>query len=320
LYKLLDLVDSIPVEPESWPHVGFVSSDRTVIMGHQHEMFLYQGTNQHYDSYFDSDLEQTANMWAELISHRHRELTKKVPLMLSIFVPNKATCLPLLFPQPLPRGGTVVGKSIKRLLADDPGVLFPLQDPSISSDAMAGAWLRTDSHWSPSGCLIAVNEILKKMALPLVQYQIATNQVEFRGDLSQKWQGRSMVEERLDLHSPELESLVPELEYDNSEKLSEHFGRHVRWANKKAKYPINITIVGDSFSGPGESSRELTWWLSRLFQSVTFLHMALIPTDVVDTTSCDFLIFEITERFLPQVPRDDLTYAQLQKLILENHD
>ena len=312
---LLEMVESVPVAPESWPRMGLASADRSAIIGRHQQTYLFQGSNNHYDAYFDGSLIELASDWAALTAKRHQEIVGRGPLVLSIFVPNKATCLPSAFPQPMPRGGTTIWKRLINLLSGDSGVIFSLQNIDVDEATMSGAWLRTDSHWSQSGCLLAVNEILEKLALPLLEVKLATDPQQFSGDLSSKWAGQLLAEMRRELFCPEITSITPELDLDNYQGGVGHLGRHVRWVNKEAKYQVAITIVGNSFSGPGFSSRELAWWLARLFKSVTFLHGSWIPTDVVEMTSCDVLIFQTVERFLYVLPQDNLNWAQFQELI-----
>jgi len=315
LSELLGLVESLPVDPQLWPRMGLVAADRAAVMGLNHQAYIYQGSNKHYDAYFDQNLARLAVSWCNLTTERHQRIVAAGSLVLSLFVPNKATCIPQAFPQPIPEGGTPMWRRLKHLLKPDPGSLFSLQSVDASSQAMLGAWLRTDSHWSQTGCLIAVNEILERLALPLLEFLPTTDYSKFSGDLSSKWDGQLLTEMRKDLICPEVNSIVPELEFDNYQGVREHFGRHVRWVNHGAKFKVDVTVVGNSFAGPGSSSRELTWWLARLFRSVTFLHMASIPTDVLEMTDCDVLIFQTVERFMYIVPADNWTYAEL----LEKH-
>ena len=303
---MIDRVESKVVSPEIWPRCGTVSPDRSAVIGYNQEAFIYQGSNSHYDAYFDEG-NALGEQWANLTTNRHLKFSKKGIRILSLFVPNKATFMPKNFPQPLPKGGTESYKDLKRCLKDDPGVLFSLEELKLSDANMLGAWNRTDSHWSQTGCLLAVNEIFEKLSLPALDPCIEIDGSEFSGDLSQKWSVNALVEIRKDLCSPELKLIAPVLEFDNANKLHGHFGRHVRWANQDAKYNLNVTIVGNSFAGPGNSSRELVWWFARLFSSVTFLHMAEIPKNIDKVTSCDVLIFQTIERFLHIVPNDDFT-------------
>jgi hypothetical protein len=307
---MIDRVESKVVSPEIWPRCGTVSPDRSAVIGYNQEAFIYQGSNSHYDAYFDEG-NALGEQWAILTTNRHLENSKRGTQILSLFVPNKATCIPKNFPQPLPKGGTETFKGLKRLLKDDPGVLFSLEDSKLSDANMLGAWCRTDTHWSKSGCLLAVNEILKKLDLPLLTASIEIEETHLSGDLSNKWLTKTLVELRKDLYCPDLLLIAPDLEFDNEKDLTGHFGRHVIWSNKYARYDLSVTIVGNSFAGPGNSSRELAWWFARLFSSVTFLHMSQIPKDIAEVTSCDILIFQTVERFLYIVPNDNLTYLQL---------
>lgn len=308
---MIDHVKSMAKSPELWPRHGTVSPDRSAVIGYNNEVYLYQGSNRHYDAYFDELSDVVVGEWANLLIKRHQENSLRGLQILSLVVPNKATCIPLNFPQPLPKGGTYVFKRLKRLLKDDYGIVFSFQELNLSDANMLGAWCRTDSHWSQTGCLLAVNEILEKLALPLLDTSIEIDETSFSGDLSQKWPLKMLTELRRDLYCPDLNYIAPVLEFDNASNLTRHFGRHVRWFNQNAKYNLNVTIVGNSFAGPGSSSRELAWWFARLFSSVTFLHMSEIPKDLSEVTSCDVLIFQTVERFLDIVPNDNLTYSQL---------
>jgi hypothetical protein len=307
---MIDRVESKVVSPELWPRCGTVSPDRSGVIGYNHEAYIFQGSNNHYDAYFD-EVGALGEQWAILTTNRHREHSENGTPVLSLFVPNKATCIPKNFPQPLPKGGTETFKVLKRLLKDDPGVLFSLEDLKLSDVNMLGAWNRTDTHWSKSGCLLAVNEVLKKLDLPLLNLSIEIEEIHLSGDLSKKWLAHTLAELRKDLYCPELLHVTPDLEFDNEKELAGHFGRHVKWSNKYARYDLSVTIVGNSFAGPGNSSRELAWWFARLFSSVTFLHMSQIPKDIKEVTPCDVLIFQTIERFLYIVPNDNLAYSEL---------
>jgi hypothetical protein len=317
MLSILKLAESMPEDPSIWPRCGTISADRVGAMGKGYEAFLYQASNRHYDAYFDTSLNELADGWAGLTAQRHQRITDQGAQVLSVFVPNKATCLPAAFPQPMPRGGTTIWKRLTHLLADDSGVIFSLQKMKIDESTMSGAWLRTDSHWSRTGCLLSVNEILKQMGFPILNLEIDSNFVKVSGDLASRWRGQVLVELRKDLVSPEIVTTIPELDFDNYQGGLGHLGRHVRWANKDAKYQINVTIVGNSFSGTGRGPGELTWWLARLFKSVTFLHSSLIPTDVVEMTSCDVLIFQTVERFLYVLPQDNLTCDEIVKFLAD---
>jgi hypothetical protein len=308
---MIDHVESRVMSPELWPRHGTVSPDRSAVIGYNNEAYIYQGSNRHYDAYFDALSNGTADQWANLLAKRHQEYSSRGVQILSLVVPNKASCIPWSFPQPLTKGGTEIYMRMKTLLKNEPGVLFSLDDKGMSDLNMLGAWTRTDSHWSQTGCLLAVNEIIEKLGLPLLDPILEINENTFSGDLAQKWSVDSLVEIRKDLCCPELNFIAPVSEFDNANNLTGHFGRHVRWTNQNAKYNLNVTIVGNSFAGPGNSSRELVWWFARLFSSVTFLHMSEIPKDIGEVSSCDVLIFQTVERFLYIVPNDNLTYLQL---------
>jgi hypothetical protein len=284
------------------------------VIGLGEEIFLFQGSNNHYDAYFDESTIELANKWADLISQRHKKITSENVNVISMVIPNKATCVPSRFPMPLPDGGTVIWQRLKSLLRDDFGVLFPLQILKNSQKASLAAWSRTDSHWSKSGCLIALNELLNRMGLPSVGFCVDLNYCAFSGDLSSKWKNHSLVEIRKDLCSTEIESITPVLQSDNGHSLSAHFGRKVIWQNINALYQVDLTVVGNSFCGPGLNPRELTWWLARIFRSVTFLHMSEIPVDLTDVFDTDYVIFQTVERFLYLLPSDVLTFAQLSEI------
>ncbi len=311
---MLELVESNPVNPENWPSVGMVSKDRSSIIGFDHEVFIYQGSNKHYDAYFDESKNQNGDKWAGITSTRHSSLTAKGIGVLSLFVPNKATCLSEMYPQPLAHGGSIAWKRLKWQTSKDDGVIFAFDGYSKTISHNRSFWCRTDSHWSKSGCFIVVNEILIKLGLQPLELCIENTRSTFFGDLASKWNLPAISEIRRDLFCPEIASNSPCLEFDNSVDVGQHSGRLTKWKNIFPKYAVNVTIVGDSFSGPGFNACELTWWLSRIFKSVTFIHFAEMPNDVVEETKCDVLIYQIAERFLEIPPTDQYTLAELLRV------
>jgi alginate O-acetyltransferase complex protein AlgJ len=311
---MIELVESIAALPEIWPTSGTVSDDNSAVIGHNYEMYIYQGSNNHRDAYFIETQNEVLGKWIELIETRHQRYSSQSVKVLSLVVPNKATCMPWDFPEPLPRCGSSLFRSLKSRFLNDPRVLFPFEKMNLPDSLMSGAWNRTDTHWSQSGCLLAVNEILQSLDLPLMDMAIEMRQSAFYGDLADKWGEISICEMRKDLCCPDLISITPKLEFDNCKDLSGHFGRHVRWVNKFAKHDLIVTIVGGSSSGTGHSKRELTWWLARQFSEVNFIHMPNCPIDVVNVTACDILVIQTVERFLYLAPDDNLSYSELIEL------
>ena len=295
--------------------VGDISNDQSTIVGKNNILFLYLGSNNYYRQYIDSDLTDNGTKWAELTNARHRRLSSS-GTVLSVFIPNKATCMPDLYPLPLDVVPTQVWNDALMCLRNDGGVMFSeklIKDSCIGNRELNNSWRYCDSHWSEFGCLTTANEVLEKLGLPKILPQIKEIQaVTQYGDLSRKFSGNVMTE----LCHLTIEHCLPDPVklYDSglNKPYEGSVGRRITWENFESQINLHLLIIGNSFSGSGDKSTHLTYWMSRVFRKVTFLHSGHIPTDVLDFYKSDVILFQGLERFMVSVPIDNLSSSEIE--------
>lgn len=319
-----NLVSSIsePISPELWPQVGRISSDKVATIGLNNFAFLFQGSNQYYDAYAAQRTHERAAQWAELTDARHSQFAASGTQFLSVFVPNKATSLNELYPFLLHTRETPHWTTLKQILRNNSGVLYfdePEAEFSGRRWTSTTFWQRVGSHWTTVGCLAAVNRILLRLGLDELDPPIVEADIEFWGDLSSRWSS-TQIRERVHLAIPDGVPLPglpePNVSFDSGvvqAKVPGVVGRRVTWQNPEARYPARISIIGNSFSGPGERPEHIAWWMSRLFKHVTFIHSNDIPSDLMELERPDVVIFQGLERFFNIVPNDKRSIADLDR-------
>lgn len=307
----------VPSEALRNLRAGDISMDRTATVGADNMLFLYGGTNDHFQAYSRVN-EQTSIVnghgWANLTAQRHERLSTSTQ-MLSLFVPNKATCLPDLYPLPLDRVPTPGLGEMRRLLKDDTGVMFcdDLIEASLPANRYdSSPWKLTDSHWSDYGSLLVANSILRRIAVAPIESSWFECEPHFEdGDLGSRFGekvGVQVVREvACDLPTP-----LCVFDSGGGSLDGASMGRRVEWECQGAPIDASMLIVGNSFSGTGLRRNHLVYWFSRLFRRTVFLHAASLPTDVVDAYRPDIVLFQGLERFMRLVPVDEYTAQQCE--------
>jgi len=277
-------------------------------MGLEGVAFLYGGSNRYYEQYWDLRLNETGEHWRRLTERRAEAFAGRLPFV-SLFTPNKSSCLPKLYPLFRPRRHTTVWNWLRTLISPEAGAVFVDELEGNSARAM---WRDFDSHWSPRGALTAFNAVLSAIGKPPVSgVQAATGNTARFGDLSERWRTPP-------LFAPDQEDLTwlvdePAVWSDNGngDTGGAHIGRHIEWRNPSALHDERMVIVGNSMSGIGIDETHLTWWAARLFKSVLFVHSPGIPTDALEAYQPDILVYQNVERFMCSFSQDDQSSSQL---------
>jgi hypothetical protein len=296
---------------------GDISMDRTSTVGADNMLFLYGGTNDHFQAYSRIN-EQTSiangHGWANLTAQRHERLSASTQ-MLSLIVPNKATCLPDLYPLPLDRVPTPGLGEMRRLLKDDTGVMFcdDLIEASLPANRYdSSPWKLTDSHWSDYGSLLVANSILRRIAVAPIESSWFECEPHFEGgDLGSRFGekvGVQVVREvACDLPTP-----LCVFDSGGGSLDGASMGRRVEWECADAPIGASILVVGNSFAGSGLLRNHLVHWFSRVFRRTVFLQAASVPTDALDAYRPDIVLFQGLERFMRLVPVDEYTAQQCE--------
>jgi hypothetical protein len=302
--------------------VGSISSDRSTIVGKGGVLFIYQGSNGYHDQYINRRSDSLGIAWAELTEERHRWIGESAQV-LSLFIPNKATCLPDLYPLPLDACPTPAWRDLRVALGARDDVLFcdSLLEASLPANRRErNPWGYVDSHLSEFGCLETVNDVLRQMGYDEFTLDaMKVKPLQGFGDLSSKFGAAAVgnfVTRRLATPTARPTCIYlseSDVEIENST------GRCVTWQNPEAPVQLTLCIVGNSFAGVGNSTDHLTYWFAHVFTEVTFLHSGSIPVDVVEAYSADVVLFQGVERFLVQVPVDVYTAAQV-KAVYKSHE
>lgn len=293
---------------DHFPRPGTVSQDQVAIMGLEGMAFLYGGSNRYQEQYWDLRLNEAGEHWRRLTERRAEAFSGRLPFV-SLFAPNKSSCLPHLYPLFRPRRHTTVWNWLRALISPDAGAVFVDDLEGASARSM---WRDFDSHWSPRGALTAFNAVLSALSKPVISDVHTTAGTTPRfGDLSERWRTPP-------LFAPDQEDLVwhvdePAVWLDNGDGDSggAHIGRHIEWRNPSALHGERMVIVGNSMSGIGLDPTHLTWWAARAFKSVLFVHSPGIPTDVLEAYQPDVLVYQNVERFMCIISQDDQSSSEL---------
>jgi len=296
---------------------GEISSDRSTIVGKNNMLFIYQGTNYYYDSYLTNSYADLGIKWAELTAQRIKKFNLNTK-MISLFVPNKASCLPDLYPLPLDNYPSAIWKKLSKCLQSASNVIFSdsLLDASLLSNReLHSPWRYVDSHWTDMGCLRVANEFLTRLGLPeIVNEVVAIDPTPSFGDFSGKFQPDVVFEYKKYKIVCTLPEPVKIFDSGGDSDYTGSVGRRVTWLNPLVPVQLNLLIVGNSFSGNGVSPEHLTYWLARVFSKVTFLHSSSIPIDTLEFYRPDIILFQGLERFMGSIPKDNDKATDIESL------
>ena len=300
-----------PVSESQWPSVGSVSPDRVVVAGRRSRLFLFEGSNDEYAGYCDPSSASAADSWVSVLRARAARLAHLPHL--TLMVPNKTTCLPQDFPLPRASDTTFLWARLRSLCVGDARLHFPteLVAPDRRAAGWGDGWGLVNSHWSSFGAASAALDVLSRFTLPGLPVTSVEGLSVIGGDLGHRWPGPPLLEQwtrRLELDLP-----APQILHDNAD--GDHgrgvVGRTIEWICPGAVVDARLLVVGNSFAGPGLLQSELVYWLSRAFRSCVFLHTADLPADALSLFAPDVVLVQTIERFLPTVPQDTVTVAEL---------
>ncbi|WP_353048353.1 hypothetical protein [Halomonas sp. ISL-56] len=166
------------------------------------------------------------------------------------------------------------------------------------------AFIRTDSHWSHQGSMVAATALATALGLdsPAVNALFAEDeyvQRKIAGDLGNKF----TPERHCNIEVLRSFSYVKCRYYDNG---LPNFGRLSVLVNDQALMPGVCLLFGSS------SSYSMLHYLCRLFQQVVYVHSAgSIDPELVKAVSPAYLVVQTNARFMVQVPEVDQSLLTL---------
>ena len=282
-------------------------------------LFLTGGTNRVLDQYGRSlRLWWTLRRWARLIEARHARAGALGIRYVHAVVPEKLTIYDDRTDGLAYDPARSPARQLERRLAALPGYV-DLVAPMRAAREAAPLFRRTDTHWTYEGCLIGARALLRACgAIPPAD--LATRprfESEELGDLAEKLppgRPRETVihwavarEARRVYASPLVEA------YERAGRGADlHVGAHVVYRNESpASDPRIVVLFGDSYAHYAPIL--LTSFLAECFRELHFVWSSSLDWGYIERVRPDILIFEMAERFLVRLARDDFDVAAYER-------
>ncbi|WP_336486437.1 alginate O-acetyltransferase AlgX-related protein [Methylobacterium nigriterrae] len=286
----------------------------TVHVGRDGWLFLTGGSNRVMDQYGRGPRRWwRLRAWARLIEARAVRAARLGIRSVHLIVPEKLSVYDNLtadLPYDPARAATRI---LARRLLRQPAYLDLLQPFRAARDG-APLYLRTDTHWSVEGCLLAYRELMRALgAVPPAD--IATRprfEAERLMDLGEKLPGRprERVSHLVIQRAAERVHAGPLVAaYEAEGRASElHTGAHVIYRNAVPGIDgRRLVLFGDSYAH--FTPIMLTGLLAESFAEVHFVWSSSLDWGYIERVRPDLLVFELAERFLARLPRDDYDVA-----------
>ena len=252
--------------------------------------------------------------WSRLIAARAaraerlgiRYLHVVVPEKLSVY-DHKTDGLPY-------RPANASTRRLARSLARQPAYLDLLAPLRAARDGPAPVYLRTDTHWTIDGCLLAYREIMRALgANPppdlATRPRAAHDEVmDIGGKLHEP---RTERIERVSLlrDAVRIEAGPLLAAYEAAGRATElHVGAHAVFRNEAATAdPRRVVLFGDSCAHFAPFM--LTGLMAESFREVHFVWSSSLDWRYIEAVKPDILLCELAERFLARLPDDHYDVA-----------
>ncbi|KIU36780.1 hypothetical protein SR39_04445 [Methylobacterium radiotolerans] len=287
----------------------------SVHVGRDGWLFLTGGTNRVMDRY-RGGLRHWLLLrgWTRLIRARARRAEGLGIRCLHVIVPEKLSVYDDKTDGLRYAPGKASTRRLARSLARDPAYLDLLAPLRAARNGPVPLYLRTDTHWTAQGCLLAYREIMRALgAIPPADIGarpgIVSDQLM---DLGEKLPDRPR--ERLerfmlqrDATRVETGPLLAAYEAEGRDR-EVHVGAHVVYRNASATAdPRRLVLFGDSCAHFDPFL--LTGLLAESFSEVHFVWSSSLDWAYIERVRADILLFELAERFLAKLPKDDFDVA-----------
>ena len=299
-------------------------------VGRDEYLFLVQGSNNVSSQYVKSpEMQWLLWQWRHAIYTRDKRLRSMNIVYKHVTMPEKLTIYDNLL------SGIEINWRLSpalRLLKEDPyfvrypgrlinvarylrrrnrwkNILIDLVMPLRKARDDQMLFLRTDSHLSFAGLLIAYREICHVLGVKPVRdfWERPTHyEPNFTGDL-----GRDFVPLRMEgvtLYLPQRDAvriyaspIVAHRERAGAIHTL-HTGSHVIYRNEKAADPRSMILFGDSYSNI--TPNMLTIVLAETFREVHYIWSTSVDWNYIEKIMPDIVLTEMSERFIFRAPDD----------------
>ncbi|SFL51203.1 alginate O-acetyltransferase AlgX-related protein [Methylobacterium pseudosasicola] len=287
------------------------SGRESVHVGRDGWLFLIGGSNRVMDRY-RGGLRHWLLLrgWARLIEARSRRAESLGIRCLHVIVPEKLSVYDDKVEGLRYAPAKASTRRLARRLARHPAYLDLLAPLRAGRDGPVPLYLRTDTHWTIQGCLLAYREIMRALgAIPPADIGARPHIVsDAVMDLGEKL--REPPRERLDrlmlqrdAKRVEVGPMLAAYEAEGRDREA-HVGAHVVYRNEtEGADPRRLVLFGDSCAHFDPFL--LTGLLAESFREVHFVWSASLDWPYIERVRPDILLFELAERFLARLPKDD---------------
>lgn len=293
-------------------------------------LFLIRGNNRVLQQYGRPGVSWgTLWRWRRIIETRVRRCAGLGATYLHALAPEKLTVYPewaegLVFD---PARAPVL--RLARWLTASPGARAWVDLAGAFRAARDGPplYLRTDTHWTFDGCALAYRTILSRMGVPPredIEARRERTALPFSGDLGRKYaphhtelaESTVFASAARRIHANDLLREMEALGRGGDA----HLGTHAVFRNDDpAADPRRLVIFGDSYAQHTAHSpiATLTALFADTFREVHFLWSTGIDYAYLETVRPDFVLGEMAERFVIDVPPANIRIERLAELARE---
>ncbi len=284
-------------------------------------LFLTGGSN-YVTTLYDRDggnlPDRTLSAWRRLIEERRKKCDSLSIRYAHVVIPDKLTIYGHKQAKAMVDPDLAPALRLQDMLAAGPAAesWIDLVSPMRAPRDRVDLYWKTDTHWTPEGCVLAYGQLCRRLGLECCDdpYTGPRNEFHARMDLGVKldparWEHVREYDFAGSARRVFINNVGSVLE-DPSFGSEIHLGSRSIFENEKARNPSRILIFGDSYAS--QRANFLTGLLAETARRVEFIWSSSVDWRLVKKTRPDMLITEIAERFMTIVPRDRLVLRALE--------
>jgi len=293
-------------------------------------LFLIRGNNRVLAQYGRPGVARgTLWRWRRIIETRVRRCARLGATYVHALAPEKLTVYPERAEGLAFDPARAPALRLARWLTASPGARAWVDLAGAFRAAVDGPplYLRTDTHWTHQGCTLAYRTILARMGVPPrddIEARRERTALPFAGDLGLKFtphrselaESSAIASEARRIHANDLLLEMEALGRGGDA----HLGAHAVFRNDDpGADPRRLVIFGDSYAQHTAHSpvATLTALFADTFREVHFLWSTGIDWHYLEAVRPDFVLGEMAERFVIDLPPSGIRIERLAELARE---
>lgn len=287
--------------------IGMESADKSARIGGNGHLFLTGGTNGVEALYAQSKtdaLRELHDEWISIFEARQKEASNRGIRYLQCVIPEKLTVLSKFAPFPISGPTTLLAELESSSIKN--GYYISGIKAFENWNKTDDPFLKSDSHLSSMGAQAMFAEIVGQFnpALKALVESIKIDQSRFdMGDLSRRFFNLPIYCEHIEPDESQILDFTKQLTQTKKHiSVTKHIGSWFAWHNAAPSDPRRVVVFGNSFFGPGNLTRELSWWGKLFFSEFHFIWTPNVDWDIVNQLKPDIVIGQTIERFLTILP------------------